>query len=398
MFRYGRLGTALALLIAILGAGLRFAFADPVTTARLTLPIRQAAATFRATSAPTPVTVPSMPLGKPFGRLAQVVRRRGSAITTADLARHGITVPSLAQAMRSIKGKRAIRSGSGATVVLQGTQTPTNGTAFTYVYDQSIAYATTANLLCAGLPANKNNAYYYFVLPPKYLIETGNAGVVFNGTAISTNAAGVCTGTQGVNFSTPWNSATPTTTGTDAAYPGIWTVGIEDTAGNFVAASFIVVLSQYTVNTSSDSAGSNITQDFTAGSTVYFTASGLSTTDNYALGYNQTSGNIKCVYTLPQSATPYNTPCLIDKGVTGYTASNGTFTAAWPTTAATGTGTYSIVLFDLTTGVQVAQQQISVQSATNTPTWKLTPYNGATAGTDLNDTFAFDGFLDTNGY
>ena len=71
--------------------------------------------------------------------------------------------------------------------------------------------------------------------------------------------------------------------------------------------------------------------------------------------------------------------------------------ACYPTPAAgaNSVGTQTVQLYDATTNDLISTQQISLNPSTLT--WSpLIPYNGATNGTNLNDTFATDGILNGN--
>ena len=295
-------------------------------------------------------------------------------------------IPSYQEALRHVTGKRRLRSADGGGIILLGSQAIPLTTGITYYFDGTLQYGdSNEKLECYGLTAGAS--YNYVIFAP-------NTTPYVSG-AVTTDGAGTCSTAGSMYsvpaFSTPFNG-TSVSGAPNPAYPGVWAVAMKDTSGNYVSITYIVVVGAQSLVISKDAAGTQQSNDFSAGSTLYVNASGLSP-DQYALGFSYDGGPVQCVYTLPNGpAVPYNGPCFNNgQVIPGITPTGGSITAGWPTGAAKA-GAYSITLEDVTTKTVVAHTQISISPSTQT--WTLTPYKGATAGTNANDTFAFDGYAD----
>lgn len=330
-----------------------------------------------------------------------------------------VRVPTLREAMahmRTVSSTRRPRSGAGATIILNGTNTVPNpvNQSFMYGFDGTLAYGEVANLQCMNMPATgANTTYTYYVFPPK-----GGAAIALTGSGSSVTipaAGGNCTGvgmttTFGAALGPAVTFSTPYGVNSDAAYSGVWAVAmLNGTTNKYDAVSFVVVVGSESIVTSSDSSGSVVTNDFAPGSVVYMTASNLNTGDSYAFGimYNGAATNVKCVYSLPAGTMPATGPCFNNGGTyTGVSGASGALTVGWNTSTGTSwsgvggsgslPGTYEIQLLDLTRNVVVGTTRVSINSGAST--WTLTPYNGATAGAangyNGSDVFAFDGAAD----
>ena len=411
----GRLLTSLGWLIvaSILGIGVAAAQLGPV--ARRALP---------ALSSPAP-TLPPLPynpnpLATPApdassGRGTSAAGRHTAPATRSTAFRYlippplPVRVPTYAEAMRHLSnnGRRHTRSASGSTIILNGSQTvPVLNEVYTYGWDGTIPYGSTQQLQC--LNAQANTSYQYVVFAPK------RAAGLATGAAVTSNAAGACTGVgmstsfaannaQSATFQTPF-AVPPLGTGLDAAYPAVWPIGLLNTAtGKYEAITFVVVASGQTITTyPSGGTVANATNDFAAGTTINMTSSNLNTTDKYAYGINYTADSRQetCVTLLPAGTAPANGPCFNNGGtINTISQPTGTFTAGWNTTIGNSgmkAGTYTIELYDATLNAVVGSTQISIQTGGNV--WTLSPFNGATAGSVnglSNDyTFAFDGAID----
>ncbi len=164
------------------------------------------------------------------------------------------------------------------------------------------------------------------------------------------------------------------------------------------AVAYTVVLGTLNFNTYSDAAFTTQSANFASGANVYVSASGLNPAHFYAFGFVNTSGNgLPCVYTIPSAAqNNANATCFLH-GSSGVLPTNGTLSGVFPSpsSGANSVGTYSVELYDVTTSDLISTQQISLNPST--VSWSpLVPYNGATTGTNIADTFAVDGILNGN--
>lgn len=413
-----RIGAVLA------AAGTAASIALGVASAQTAPPVRHAPAVVTPVPAPAPiVTAPPLPFElNPFSTPApatgsrtvqgqRAIGARRAAIPEALMASTNwrpapaehlpVRMPTLQEALRRLQSDprhRGIRNANGGTIILNGSQTvPVINQTFSYGWDGTISYASTQNLQCMNMQASKT--YQYIIFPPK-----GTA--VQAGANVTTNASGNCPGTgmttafgatlgPAVTFSTPYG------TGTDAAYSSVWAIGMKNTANNqYEAISFVVVVNNNTITTTSDSAGTIATNDFTEGSVVYMQASGLTVGDSYAFGvvYTGSATNNQCVYMVPSTTTtPFNGSCFNNSTTTinGVAATSTSLSVGWnTTTGGTAAGTYSVQIYDVTQKYLVGTTQISLQPSSGALSWTATPYNNATAGTNNNWTFAFDGSTD----
>ena len=313
------------------------------------------------------------------------------------------------------RGRKPL-SASGASIVLTGPL----GVA--YLEDATVAYGSLVGWVCYNLKASTN--YEYIVFSPD-----GYAAQVYpfrqssnsNPGQFATDASGRCIDTSNFAFyafialSTPMangagggNQPDPITwvgparggaAGSDPPYSGVWAIAVKNmTTGQYDAVAYTVVLGTLNFNTYSDAGFTTVASNFTGGANVYVSASGLNPAHFYAFGFVNTSGNgLPCVYTIPSAAqNNANATCFL-QGSSGVLPTNGKLTGVFPSPAAgaNSVGTYSVQLYDVTTSDLISTQQISLNPST--VTWSpLVPYNGATNGTNVNDTFAVDGILNAN--
>ena len=308
---------------------------------------------------------------------------------------------------------RGILSASGASIVLSGPL------GVSYLEDATVAYGSSVGWICQNL--TPSTQYEYVVFSPDGYAAQVEPYQSTSGTNIATfktDASGRCLDTSqfpyyagmplvtplvnggGGTVSDPIIAIGPTRGGAaDPPYSGVWAIAVKNvTTGQFEAVAYTVVLGTLNFNTYSDAGFTTRAADFTSGSTVYVSASGLNPSHFYAFGFVNTSGNgLPCLYTIPSNAQNNpNATCFL-VGTTGVLPTSGTFSGQYTTPAAgvNSVGTYSVQLFDSTTFDLISTQQISLNPAS--VVWSaLVPYNGVTNGANNGDTFAVDGILNSN--
>jgi len=303
------------------------------------------------------------------------------------------------------------QSASGGTIVLTGT----SNTA--YLDDQTLSYGAQVYWLCQNLTPNTKYQYvlfspdgYAYTLRPRDYINGGFTATSY----FQTDAQGRCLQSNGANtypFYASESLATPLAAApdpiaaigaanpkvvADPPYSGVWTVAMQNQAtAQFEAVAYSVVLGTLNFSTYADPAHAIKTSDFASGSTVYVTASGLNPAHFYAFGFVNTSGNgLPCVATIPWNAQNNNNATCFVAGGTGVLPTGGVVSGSIvaPASGPNSAGTYSVQLYDVTTSDLISTQQMSLNPST--VVWSpLLPYNGATTGTNLGDTFATDGII-----
>jgi hypothetical protein len=373
-------------------------------------PSRSAGLTDHATAThatAAPATPPPLPFGSQRATSASAVGGSGKPIilpftlrpVPALPARFASRAPKLSQVLKELKsGRRHISSATGATIVLTGDAN------FLEINDQTLPYGANVFYLCQNL--KPSTSYSYVIFPPNNGRLTGaGTGEQPKTAAFTTNAQGQCdTAANGgggqdyegnILLQTPFNQGGAV----DPPYPSVWTVAmLNNTTNQFETVAFTVVLATLHFNTFVDAGFTTLGKDYTPGSTVFMQATGLTPSHEYAFGVVNTSiAPLSCVFTQPAAAQNFagGATCFNDGVVTGVIPTNGTFSGSWSIPANESTGTYAVELYDVTSQDLVSTQQISIAPAANAIT--LTPLNGATAGTNLGDTFATDGFLSVNG-
>lgn len=188
--------------------------------------------------------------------------------------------------------------------------------------------------------------------------------------------------------------------------PDVNSIGADDTpnmnsVGTYVLATYDVTKGQWqavlylsvgNVNvfgTYADSAATTPQQQFTAatGTSVYINATGLTQGQLYVVYIESTSGKVFCEYIAPPG-TPSSTSFCDPTTSAGITAvvgaqSSAAITAVWPLSNTTPTGTYSVVLFNKTTGQRMAMRQVSITKTGSTGAISLVPAAGnASLGTN----------------
>ena len=407
---------------AVIGAGGFVALAQSTQSAPRTIGGPRS-----TTSAPTP---PPLPFGDQ-SRPAQGMRRStnvdgGMDVVTA-LARMPLSkriagasrlsvytgprppVPKLTDLLHH--KARFRRSASGGTIVLTGTSS------VPYLDDQTLSYGSNVYWLCQNL--TPTTVYRYLVFPPDGTAYTVSSRDYVNGgykATFTTDAQGRCM--QGAATQTPWYAQmslqTPLTAspdpitgigptrvgGTDVPYSGVWTIAVQNnTTLQYEALAYSVVLGTLNFNTYSDAAFSIASSDFQSGSTLYVAAQGLNPAHFYSFGFVNTSGNgLPCVFSIPSGAQNFNNGSCFVSGATGVIPTSQALSGQYATPAAGGNsvGTQTVQLYDATTNDLISTQQYSLNPSTIV--WSpLIPYNGATNGANLADTFATDGILGAPG-
>ena len=173
----------------------------------------------------------------------------------------------------------------------------------------------------------------------------------------------------------PWESTTLSTAGT-------WVLGTLDvTTGKWLAVVYLPVTSPTVyLDTFSDQFYKNEGGQFTAasGKTVYIQATGLTGgSEKYEVYVEYTSVSPYCVYTAPAESPAAGADALCnpanDSG--DLTTSNGTLQVAWPLSTSYPSGTYSIVLWDVTAGQRLAEREVSI-AASSSGSLTITPAGG----------------------
>ena len=153
----------------------------------------------------------------------------------------------------------------------------------------------------------------------------------------------------------------------------------------------VVYLSVGGVNrfdTYADSAATIPQQQFTAvsGTNVYVNATGLTQGQLYVVYIESTGTNVFCEYISPPSGTATPNPSGFcdptqSAGITAVVgaSSSAAITAVWPLSSSTPTGTYAVVLYNLTTGQRMAMRQVSITGSSGAGTISLTPVAGNAA-------------------
>jgi hypothetical protein len=306
------------------------------------------------------------------------------------------------------------QSASGGSIVLTGTSL------VPYLDDQTLSYGANVYWLCQNM--KPSTTYRYVVFPPDgtaYTVSSRNyvAGAGVYSATFTTDASGRCMQLNGT-ANVPWyaqmsvqtplaatpdpiTGVGPTRAGaTDAPYSGVWTIAVQNTGTlQYEALAYSVVLGSLNFNLYSNAGMTTVASDFASGSDVYVSASGLNPAHFYSFGFVNTSGNgLPCVFAIPAgSQNNANASCFVS-GATGVLPTSQTLSGQYTTPAAgaNSVGTQSVQLYDATTNDLISTQQFSLNPASII--WSpLIPYNGATNGTSLNDTFATDGLLGSPG-
>ena len=190
---------------------------------------------------------------------------------------------------------------------------------------------------------------------------------------------------------------------------GTYVLAVFDVTKN--AWDTVVYVSVGNVNvfgTYADSGATTPQQQFTAanGTNVYINATGLVQGQYYVAYVESTSGKTFCEYIAPPGAATPNPTGFCDPttspGIVAVVGAQNSaaITAVWPLSSSTPTGTYSVVLYNLTTQQRLAMRQVSIEGSAGAGTISLVPTSGnASLGTHwptpppaagANTKFAFD--------
>ncbi|MDB5040087.1 MAG: hypothetical protein JWN27_813 [Candidatus Eremiobacteraeota bacterium] len=425
MHHLSRTLAIVAIVVAgVLGAGAFVAQAQSTQSTQRTVGGPRAAATPGVTPPPLPLGDQSRLSrgemrstnvdgggGDPFLALQRLTRTGG----TTRLVRYNGPRPPIPKLTDLLKHKVRHRlSASGASIVLTGT-----GTSVAYLDDQTVSYGAFVFWLCQNLQPSKTYRYLLFAPDGYAYIDNqtfaGQAGAAW----FTTDNLGRCESPGGVmnpywanvTLQTPlgtnpggdavtnFGPADPRGPGIDAAYSGVWAIAVQNQATlAFEAVAYTVVIGTLNFATFSDPGYSVKSNDFTSGSTVYVSASGLNPAHFYAFGFVNTSGNsLPCVGSIPPGASNSNNATCFLANANGILPASGTVSGQFtmPAAGANAAGTYSVQLFDATTNDLISTQQISLNPSTLT--WNpMVPFHGATSGINRNDTFATDGLVAIN--
>lgn len=410
---------------ALFGAGGFVALAQTTTapsTARSTGGVRGIGTTAAPTPPPLPFGDQAHPAGmrrnfdpsgnnsdelRAFARLPIAVRARNN---TRLVAYHGPRppIPKLTDLLSH--RKRGILSASGGTIVLTGTSS------VPYLDDQTQSYGAQVYWMCQNL--TPSTTYQYLVFPPDgtaYKVQTRNYATGTYIATFTTDTQGRCLVTSGgvqdpfyaeLVLQTPLTASPDPITGigptrigaADNPYSGVWTIAVQNTAtSKYEAVAYTPVLGTLNFTTFSDAGFTTKANDFASGATVYVSASGLNPAHFYSFGFVNTSGNgLPCVFAIPNGSQNWNNGTCFTSGAVGILPTSQSLSGGYPTPANGGNsvGTQTVQLYDATTNDLISTQQVSVNPST--VTWSpLIPYNAATNGTNLGDTFATDGLLGT---
>ena len=182
---------------------------------------------------------------------------------------------------------------------------------------------------------------------------------------------------------------------------GVWVFATLDVTKNtWITVAYLPVGGTVYLDTYADQFDTNESSQFTAasGNDVYIKATGIDATDRYEVYVESTSVSPTCVFSAPSEspAAPLaNRLCDPANDAGNLTAPGGTLNIAWPLSGADTTGTYSIVLYDITQNERLVQRQVALMGTSGSGAITLTPVSGnpspnpapvATPAT----TFAFD--------
>jgi hypothetical protein len=269
--------------------------------------------------------------------------------------------------------------------------------------DETLQYGDSVYLGCDNMANVPNgNNYQWVVFPPDGSGGYTTATAYTLGTSVN---GGTCGTYVAFNLSTGagWGGLCAnncygggaTQMGSDPSYPGIWTIALANgNLSTYYGEINIVVNGSVNFNTYSDLAMSHPAINFTPGSYVVAGASGLNPSHTYAFGWVYTALGASCVYASPNltSYAGVNGTCFTGNNPTGTPALTGSVSGSWLSTGAK-TGAYDVELFDVTSQDYIGHQQISMAPSSG-GAWSLTPFNGGTLGTNLNNIFATDGLID----
>jgi hypothetical protein len=198
------------------------------------------------------------------------------------------------------------------------------------------------------------------------------------GSTTATTSGGTYTGTSGAQHTSPNLTA------------GTWVFGTYDkTASKWISVIYVSANSTTVFGSYADSGATIPQTQFTAanGTNVYANATGLTQGQSYVVYVESTSVNPTCTYVAPPGSVTANTLCNpnTSSGIVAVVGaqSSAAITAVWPLSSTTPTGTYSLVLYNLTTQTRLAMRQVSIKGSTATGSISLVPTAGnASLGTN----------------
>ena len=245
----------------------------------------------------------------------------------------------------------------------------------TIVYFADVFSSACASVVGTLIPVGCDVYWYSNNLPGSdtwddYYIPAGSQ------TAIEASG-GTYTGTGG-----PFND-TPAMTST-----GTYVLATFDVTKNqWESVVYVTVGNVNVFGTYADSAATVAQQQFTAasGTNVYINATGLTQGQYYVAYVESTSGKTYCAYIAPPGSATPNPNGLCDPttsaGIVAVVGaqSSAAITAVWPLSSTTPTGTYSVVLYNKTTGQRLAMRQVSITKSGSSGAISLVPTAGNAA-------------------
>ncbi len=171
---------------------------------------------------------------------------------------------------------------------------------------------------------------------------------------------------------------------------GTYVLAVYDkTAGKWATVVYVSVGAVNVFGTYADSAATTPQTQFTASNTtnVYINAAGLTQGQNYVVYIESTQGPVFCEYIAPPGTPSATQGCdpTTSAGITAVVGaqSSAAITAVWPLSTSVPTGTYAVVLYDLTTSTRLAMRQVSITASGASGNIALTPVAGNAAVTGL---------------
>jgi len=145
---------------------------------------------------------------------------------------------------------------------------------------------------------------------------------------------------------------------------GVWVFAVLDrTTGLWATVTYADVGTADSVRVYQDPYHTQETYQFDASSSgyAYVYATNLTASDFYVVYIESTSVDPQCVFVAPAQSPTYTAGQLCNPGNSpGVQAPNGALNVTFPISGSTAAGTYSVVIFDKTSGLRVGQTQISI--------------------------------------
>lgn len=248
-----------------------------------------------------------------------------------------------------------------------------NGGTIWYYEDQTANAACNSNISTI-VPVGCDLYWYSNFLP--------NNGHTYQDYFISENALSSSATAEGSPYTGTSSSSTNYTPNLTS---GIYVLATLDTTANrWVVVTYVTVGTLPFLGTYADSTAKTPSDQFIASSstTVYFQATGLTNNDYYVIYVESTAKTISCAYIAPSGTlnatgmcdptTSTGTPALSSPP----TYPTPTINLNWTLNTSLASGTYNVVLWDLTAHQRVQQAQISILASGTSASMSLTPVSG----------------------